>query len=327
MREGVRVSVIVPAYNEAASIGRCLEALVAQTRAPEEIIVVDDGSTDTTAQIAASHGVRVIRQANQGAAAARNRGVEASTGSLLLFTDADCAPVPEWAARLVAAFSDPEVAGVKGTYLTAQRSLVARFVQLEYESRYRRMRRQASIDFIDTYSAGYRRDVFEAVGGFDEAIRFVEDQELSFRIAAAGHRLVFVPEARVYHYHVETIGAYVRLKAHIGYWKARVVREYPDKLVRDSHTPQVLKLQIGLAAMGALLLVLGWVRVGFVWAGLVAWGGLVVSGLPFILRILQRDPPVAFLAPLMIVVRAWALGLGFLIGAVSLLRMRFRRLF
>jgi glycosyltransferase involved in cell wall biosynthesis len=324
MNEADRVSIIVPAYNASSTLDRCLNALMAQTRAPDEIIVIDDGSTDDTAQIAASYGVRVVRQDNQGPAAARNRGVEVSTGDLLLFTDSDCAPVDGWVAQMVAALADPAIAGVRGAYLTKQRSLVARFVQLEYEDRYRRMRGRRSIDFVDTYSAGYRRPVFEAVHGFDESLRIDEDQELSFRISEAGYRLTFAPDAQVYHIHDESIGEYVRRKFHIGYWKTRVLRAHPDKLIRDSHTPQVLKLQITLAGLGALLIVLGWINVGFVWIGLAVWGGILVSSLPFLVRLLRRDPPVVLVAPLLIFVRAWALGLGLVSGGLDLLAARLR---
>jgi hypothetical protein len=152
------VSVIVPAYNAEATLGDCLAAL------------------------------QLIRQPNAGPAAARNRGVQAARGEILLFTDADCAPTPDWIERLTEPFRAPEVAGAKGVYRTRQRELVARFVQLEYEDKYARMSRQDRIDFVDTYSAAYRRDVFLANGGFDALFpaASVEDQEFSFRLARKG---------------------------------------------------------------------------------------------------------------------------------------------
>ena len=162
-------SVIVPAYQAAGSLGLCLDALNAQTVARDlyEVIVVDDGSTDGTGEIAQQAGARVITQRNAGPAAARNAGAAAGRGDLLLFTDADCAPVPGWIAALAVPFADERVAGAKGTYLTSQRALVPRFTQLEYEDRYDRMAGVESIDFVDTYSAAYRRDIFLANGGFD----------------------------------------------------------------------------------------------------------------------------------------------------------------
>jgi glycosyltransferase involved in cell wall biosynthesis len=314
MSEALRISVIIPAYNAADTIGRCLEALDAQTHPPDEIIVVDDGSTDDTAQVAGAFDVHVITQPNQGPGAARNRGVAAAHGDLLLFTDADCAPAPDWVACMIAPFTSAEVAGAKGTYRTHQRGLVPRFVQIEYENRYDRMRGRSSIDFIDTYSAAYRSDVFRSSGGFDAALRMNQDQELSFRLTADGHRLVFVPEARVYHLHDASLKEYVRRKFWIGYWKARVVRAHPSKLVRDSHTPQVLKLQMGLAGLGGLLLIGGLLDGRLALGGLMAWGLLMLSAIPFLIKVWRRDRPVLLIAPLMLFLRAWALGLGFLLG-------------
>jgi hypothetical protein len=177
-----------------------------------------------------------------------------------------------------------------------------------------------NIDFVDTYSAGYRRDVFLASGGFDTAFSTasVEDQELSFGLAEAGYRLVFVPDAKVSHSHDRTLWEYMRRKFWIGYWKVRVIRKHPDKLVRDSHTPQVLKLQMGLAALGALLLVASVVRGWLALVGLGVWVVLLVSGLPLMFKILRRDPAVLLVAPAMLFARAWALGLGFLAGLLWL---------
>jgi len=318
------ISVIIPAYNAASTIGHCLEALSAQTCPPDEVIVVDDGSTDGTAQVAKSFGVRVISQPNAGPAAARNRGATAAHGDILLFTDADCIPAPDWVERMVTAFADPGVAGAKGAYLTRQREPVARFVQIEYEDRYDHMRGQPAIDFVDTYSAAYRRDVFVEAGGFDATFptASVEDQEFSFRLAARGHRLVFVPQARVVHIHDRTVGEYARRKFWIGYWKARVMRTHPSKLVHDSHTPQVLKLQMGLAGLGALLIVAGLLDGRLTLWGLAAWGGLLLSGVPFLVKVWRRDRAVIVVAPLLLFVRAWALGLGFLLGSIRWLGKR-----
>jgi glycosyltransferase involved in cell wall biosynthesis len=312
------ISVIVPAYNAEAILGHCLRALQAQTMPPAEIIVVDDGSSDATAEIASGLGVRVIRQANAGPAAARNAGARAARGDVLLFTDADCAPAPDWVQRMAAPFADPTVAGAKGVYLTAQSEPVARFVQLEYQDKYDRMRGQERIDFIDTYSAAYRRDVFLESGGFDAAFptASVEDQEFSFRLARAGHRLVFAPDACVAHLHDRTLGEYARRKFWIGYWKAQVTRRYPDKLIRDSHTPQVLKAQIGLAAAGGVSLALSILtgRVRFVrWAARL-WAIFGLTTFPFVHKAWRQDRTAALLAPGLLFVRAWALGMGFLLG-------------
>ncbi len=318
-------SVIVPAYQAAGSLRSCLEALCAQTVAREsyEVIVVDDGSTDATATIARDAGVSVITQPNAGPAAARNRGAAAAQGE---FTDADCAPVPGWISALVTPFSDPSVAGAKGAYLTRQRSAVPRFTQLEYQERYDRMAGRETIDFIDTYSAAYRRDVFLANSGFDSVFptASVEDQELSFRLAEKGYRLVFAPDAQVYHRHNPTVRAYVRRKFYIGYWKALIARWHPSRMAQDSHTPGTVKLQMVLAALSLLGLVAAVIAslvfgLGIVpvWALVLAVAiAFVVTEIPFLIKAWHRDRGVVLPAVGLLWARAFALGAGFALGVV-----------
>jgi lipopolysaccharide/colanic/teichoic acid biosynthesis glycosyltransferase/GT2 family glycosyltransferase len=322
------VTVIVPAYNAAGTLSSCLAALASQVypRSAYEVIVVDDGSTDATAAIAHDAGVSVITQPNAGPAAARNRGAAAAQGELLLFTDADCAPVPGWISALVAPFSDPSVAGAKGAYLTRQRGVVPRFTQLEYQERYDRMAGRETIDFIDTYSAAYRREVFLANSGFDSVFptASVEDQELSFRLAEKGYRLVFVPDGLVYHRHNPTVRAYVRRKFYIGYWKALIARWHPSRMAQDSHTPGTVKLQMALAALS--LLSLAAALIGSLVLGLQAmpaWAlvsvvalAFVVTETPFLVKAWHRDRGVVLPAVGLLWARAFALGAGFALGVV-----------
>jgi len=314
------ISIIVPAYNAEDTLADCLSALEAQTLpgGQYEIIIVDDGSSDGSADIARRYDVRLIQQPNAGPAAARNRGAQAARGELLLFTDADCAPAPDWVRRMLVPFRNPEVAGAKGVYRTRQKAVVARFVQLEYESKYARMTHQDHIDFVDTYSAAYRRDIFLANGGFDD--RFptasVEDQEFSFRLARKGYRLVFVPRAAVYHRHDATPGEYWRRKFNIGYWKALLLRWHPERAVRDSHTPQVLKVQIGLLGLLIALLPLALFWSLARWAVLTAAALFALTMAPFLFRTVARDPAVIAAAPFLLSLRALALGTGLLAGFI-----------
>lgn len=322
MITGPAFSVVIPAYQAEETIDRCLEALAHQTvpRDCYEIVVVDDGSSDGTAARAQAHGpVRLLTQERKGPAAARNAGVEHSQGQIVLFTDADCEPLPDWIERMGAAFGDG-VVGAKGAYLTRQRELVARFVQIEYEDKYNRMAGEPSIDFVDTYAAAYRRDIFVADGGFETAfpVASVEDQEFSFRLARRGYRMVFVPEARVYHWgHAPDVWSYARKKFRIGYWKVMVHRRHPNKLLRDSHTPQVLKVQILLVGLAGLGL-----AGGLVWPGFWAVSGasallFLLSTIPFVWSALRKDLAVGLVAPGLLLVRALALGIGFAAGLVT----------
>lgn len=321
------VSVVIPARNAAATLPACLDALRRQTGGPPafEVVVVDDGSTDDTAAVAEAAGARVERMAHAGRAAARNRGAEVAQGALLLFTDADCVPNPDWIARLTAPFADSTVAGARGVYRTRQRALVARFVQLEYEDKYRLLKPLQDIDFVDTYSAAYRREVFLANGGFDPTLPFDEDQDFSFRLANRGHRLVFVPDAVVYHQHAESLRAYASKKFRIGFWKAKIVLTHPNKLARDTHTPLSQRVELALFYLTVLLALAAAMGVVSFWWPAASALALTATTLPFAWRAARKDAAVGLAAPLLLWVRAAALGMGFALGMARFLPRRLWR--
>jgi cellulose synthase/poly-beta-1,6-N-acetylglucosamine synthase-like glycosyltransferase len=315
----LQASVIIPVYNGAETLGLCLQALAAQTAeaGSYEVIVIDDGSQDESAVVAERYGVRVIRQARGGAALARNRGAEQARGSILLFTDADCEPERDWIKRMLAPFADPEVVGARGVYRTRQRSAVARFAQAEYEEKYARLARRARVDFVDTYSAAYRREVFWAHGGFDPAFTLDEDQELSYRLARAGHRLVHTPDAVVYHRHAATVGQYARRKARLGRWKVRVHARHPGKGLQDSYTPWSQKAQMALAPLAVGAAAVAVLRRGsWLPAGTLAGLGLL-SALPLMVRAARHGWAVALVGPALVLLRAAALDLGLAWGVLS----------
>ncbi|MCL5265279.1 MAG: glycosyltransferase [Chloroflexi bacterium] len=314
------ISVIIPAHNARDHIGECLRALSRQEGSEEyETIVVDDGSTDDTAEVARRFGAFVLEQPHRGPAAARNRGASLAKGHLLFFTDADCQPSPTWLTRMSEAFARQDIVGAKGAYRTRQRSLVARFVQLEFEDKYDFLRKSEYIDFVDTYSACYRREVFRANGGFDENIPLptVEDVDFSFRLSARGYKMVFVPDAIVYHQHPNSLLHYLRRKFRYGYWRVLIYRRYPGKALADSRTPHSLRIQVGLAALLlpaiAILPVTTWLL------PLAIIGLFVLSGLPLTIKALRKDGVVAAVVPLMLLARALAIDTGLLAGLTHLL--------
>ena len=109
------ISVIVPSYNDAVMLHRCLSALSRQTRMPDEIVVVDNGSSDSTAEVARSFGAKVVTEFRRGIPQATSAGFDAATGDLLGRLDADSVPPSNWVARVVAAFDrDPDLDALSG---------------------------------------------------------------------------------------------------------------------------------------------------------------------------------------------------------------------
>jgi glycosyltransferase involved in cell wall biosynthesis len=313
---GTEVSVIVPVFNGAHIIGDCINALLAQTYPLEkyEIIVVDDGSTDRTSEILQRYSIRIYYQNNQGPAAARNKGVEMAQGNIVLFTDADCIPNSSWIAEMIAPFRSADIVGVKGAYRTKQTSLWARFVQVEFNERYEILSKHKYIDMVDTYSAAYKKSIFLSLGCFDESFPAPngEDADLSFRMARQGYKLKFNPKAIVWHTgHPDTLLKYIRLKFWRGYWRVKVYQKSPSKIIKDSYTPQTLKLQIASAFL--ILISLAIIPINPLIIGHLTYLGLIffmtASG-PFIFFAFKEDILIALLSPGFLVVRALALGFG-----------------
>ncbi|MBI5740229.1 MAG: glycosyltransferase [Nitrospirae bacterium] len=313
-------SVIVPAYNAQKTINACLHSLVNQSIPGDmyEVIVVDDGSTDETPDIIGRSPVKCIRQTNRGPAAARNRGAQEAQGEIILFTDADCVPQKDWLEEMVKPLKNTGVAAVKGAYRTGQRSLTARFAQVEFEERFEMLKRAVSIDMVDTYSAAFRKSVFLSLGGFDPSFPVAnnEDTDLSYRLSLEGHKMVFNPDAIVYHLnHPDSIKRYARLKFWRGYWRMVVYKRYPDKMLKDSYTPQTLKLQILFLFLLFISLPLAPVLPRAAYSLMsAAFGLFILTSVPFTLLALRKDFIVGVLSLFFLSLRALSLGMGSIWG-------------
>ena len=320
MNENTPISIIIPTFNGAGRIGNCLKALERETRGRNaEILVVDDGSRDNTAEVVQSFaGVRIFSQANAGPASARNNGARQAKGEILLFTDDDCVPTEGWLNAMLAPFDDPQVIGAKGTYRSAQPELAAKFVQIEYEDKYRIMAAQPSIDFIDTYSAAFRAANFHEMGGYDTSfpVACAEDIELSYLMSAKGWKMVFVPNAIVFHTHPNSFVNYFKKKYKFAFWRVLAVRKNPAKGVKDSHTPQLMKLQLlFLPALLAALAVDLFLHPALSLTALVV-ALFLFSTLGFALRAARSHLVLGILAPLLLAIRSGAQFLGVAMGMI-----------
>ncbi len=306
-------SVVVPALPGDRNVPGCLQGLQRQTvRDGLQIVLSLDGEGGSPA---AGRADLVVQGRHGGPAAARNRGWRASSGRVILFTDADCIPEPDWAERLLEALARGGDAA-KGVYSHGGNRIVQRLAQVEFEERYALLRGRDSIDMVDTYSAVFRREALEKVEGFDEdfPVPDHEDVDLSYRLAEAGLRMVFAPGARVAHTHSESWAAYARLKFSRGRWRARVLRRFPSRAAGDSYTPLAMRAQILMAALlpaAAIAAAVAPVPAAAVYLAL----GLATS-LPLAFRALRTDPGVTLLVPAFCAVRACALAGGLAAGLV-----------
>jgi cellulose synthase/poly-beta-1,6-N-acetylglucosamine synthase-like glycosyltransferase len=200
MGSAPRVSVIVAIRDAAQSLPRLFERLHAQTvgRDDVEIVVADNASRDGGAEVARRAGAKVVEEPTPGRARARNRAVAGSRGELLAFTDADCAPRPDWLEQLLPGLEEAEMAGGRVLITTLEPPSA---IEL-FESLWRFLQREAVLErgWSATANMAMRREAFDAVGGFDPSMRRIgEDVDLCLRAGAAGQRIVWRPEAVVEH--------------------------------------------------------------------------------------------------------------------------------
>jgi len=230
------VSVIIPVLNGERTIRDCLVSLLKMEYPPErrEILVVDNGSTDRTAEIIKGHPVRYLCEKRQGAGAARNTGIEASSGEILAFTDADCVVSTGWASELVRGFEDGGVGGVEGEIVdyppvTPAEQFVASRRSFSYQSRLA----SPFYPYVLTANVAFRRQVFERIGLFDPRFPAAggEDIDFSWRFfQGAAMSLRCNPKAIVFHRHRTTAGGFFRQQIRNGRGIAILRAKYSARL-------------------------------------------------------------------------------------------------
>lgn len=208
--EPILVSVIVPVYNGAHCLPRCLASLQAQTHPRVELIVVDDGSTDGTPDLV-QPPVRLLSSGGRkGAGAARNVGARAATGEVLFFTDADVVAPPDWIARALQSREEKGVPCGGGGYAGPVREI---FIQqfAHEELVWRRQHHHGYVETLVSNNLWCERELFLAKGGFPEAYRAASSEDMEFSWAVSrDHRLWWDAENGVYHDFASTVKGYLR---------------------------------------------------------------------------------------------------------------------
>ena len=205
-----KVSVYIPAYNVAEFLSKCIESLLAQTLPPNEILVIDDGSRDASAEIAARYSrVTLIRhEKNRGLAAARNTAFQSARNEFVASLDADCVADPDWLASLVPHFADPKIAGAGGRLIEGVRRSVADRWRCAHMAQEWGAEAIDDPQFLFGCNNVFRKSAVLAAGGYDEAMRTNgEDADLSRRLHDHGWKLFYDPAARATHLRHDTVGS------------------------------------------------------------------------------------------------------------------------
>src|SRR5207302_688926 len=284
-----RVSVVVPAYDEEQVVVRTVESLLAQRYAGLEVIVVDDGSPDRTAEVGAAAfrghpGVRLVRQPNGGKASALNLGVAQATGEIVVAVDADTLLAPGAIEALVAPLADARVGAVAGNAKVGNRiNLVTRWQALEYVTSQNLDRRAFSLLDCITVVPGavgaWRRPVINEVGGFrDDTL--AEDQDLTLAVRRAGYSVAYADGAIALTEAPDTLRALARQRFRWSFGTLQCAWKHRDILFRRRYgtlgwiaLPNVWLFQLLLPALSPLADLMFVFSLLSVWATRTSHGG------------------------------------------------------
>jgi succinoglycan biosynthesis protein ExoA len=255
------VSVIVPAYNCRATVEQCVESLKALDYPNYEILIMDDGSTDGTAEyLDTVDGIRVMHLENGGPGRARNIALEHARGEYVAFTDADCVVDRGWL-HVVGVGGDQQSPadetpfGCRVNDFLKTIGFVAAYVKRRGSS-FRRVAHNP------TCNVAYKKEVIREIGGFNEKLWPGEDVELDHGLARKGHGFLYTPDAVVYHYRPRTLGAFARMMFRYGWAQAYLVRKYGFFRLVHWEPVALLAILIGLVILFAVNPTEGFVILG-----------------------------------------------------------------
>ena len=226
-----KVSVVVASYNGARTLRACLDSFEHLNYPDYEIILVDDGSTDGTAEIAALYkNVQYVRQMHQGLSVARNTGISAANGEIIAFTDSDCRADEDWLYYLVSDLLNSRFAGIGGhNFLPPEDSLVAAAVQVSPGGPAHVMLNDRLAEHIPGCNMAFYNWALVEVNGFDPIYHKAgDDVDLCWRLQQRGYKLGFSPAGFVWHYRRSTVAGYLNQQLGYGEAEALLVRRHPE---------------------------------------------------------------------------------------------------
>lgn len=207
MKPTMVVTGVIPCFNGEAFVGEAIRRLQNQTRPLDELIIVDDGSTDRSLSIIQSFSNVVLIQhvKNMGLPAGRNNAWKAAKGEIIVYVDVDAYAAPDFVENIVSAYEDEQTGGVGGAgYEVHQKPSPNRWRQLFLSQNHGDIP-LVDVPFLFGIGASFRRSVLEEVGGFDPVFTTNgEDVDICLRIRKKGYRLRYTPAAKLYHHRFDS---------------------------------------------------------------------------------------------------------------------------
>jgi glycosyltransferase involved in cell wall biosynthesis len=192
-----KVSFIIPALNAEKTLRLCLEAIFRQTTGSDvfEVILLDNGSTDRTVEIAKEFGVKIIDAPGLTVAALRNLGARRAQGEILAYVDADCVIAPDWLEKALPFFNDPRVGAVGAPTLIPEN---ATWVQRAWYLQRKGSDKAQEVEWLPTENLLVRKEAFEKINGFDERLITCEDVDFCYRLGKF-YKIISAPQIRSVH--------------------------------------------------------------------------------------------------------------------------------
>ena len=319
-----RVSVVIPVYNGESTLRECLTRLAESHYGNFETLVIDDGSTDQSASIAAEFSARVIPTSGRvGPAAARNLGARMAAGDFLFFIDADVMVRPETLRLLAESFERGDVDGLCGVQTAHMRytNLASQYKNLWMRWTY--LRQTGDVPLFYTTAAAIRREAFLRVGGFDQgyATPDVEDTAFGQKLARLGIRVRVHPALEVEHVKRYSLASMLRTDFTRAVSLTRLKLRHPSDLSQNNTSvPSSYITSIPLACLTALLVVIALVFRAPVTTAMAAAGGAGVMGLnwEFLTAVRRSDGLGRMLAAIPVLwLELLVAGAGWVVGVAS----------
>ena len=195
----MKVSFVIPVKDAAEHVRRCIASIVANDypRDQVEVLVVDNDSSDGSAQAATEAGATVLRSSARSVAELRNQAASQARGAILAFVDADHEIGREWVRTAVDVLSAADIGATGAPCMTDP---LPNWVQRQYDAMRSRPVAREEVQWLGSGNLAIKKDVFEGIGGFDAQLTACEDVDLCNRLRAAGHRIVADPAMRNVHY-------------------------------------------------------------------------------------------------------------------------------
>lgn len=303
------LSIIVPVYNRVAEVEELLSSLAKQTDKNFETIIVEDGSTESSQQVAERYqqeaNVKYYYKPNGGRSQARNHGMERANGSWLLFFDSDCVIPPNYIEQVQGRIASSEFDCYGGpdaadsSFTTLQKSINYSMTSLFTTGGIRGNKRSMEKFLPRTFNMGFTVEVYKKVGDYRDV--FGEDIDMSLRIKEAGYKTILIPEAFVYHKRRNTVRSFARQMVIFGRSRVELHQLHPGSM-------QLVHLLPTLFMLGSIALIVASIFIPVVIVPLIVYYvAIVVESL-----LKTGSIKVALLSPVTSTIQLWGYAIGFL---------------